>query len=298
MGKLLPNFLGLGLSLLLFVAIIYLQQPPTKADLSSTQCANVPADTSTKISGGLVTSNQWVDSGIVGRFKTEYGCAIGPEAAVILQDAEINLSTYEDIKIRYYNQYADQSKKATGLPTSISAGHLYYISGNGTTTIDSSVNTNFRQGSGAALIIIDGNLSITSNLTYGENPDGSSNPNSGLVFIVGGNIWIDPNVEKINGVFISTGEICTNYTAGLGTPCRSNYPPSPDKKLTVKGSFISLTAESAAARPSLNLIRNLKGDGATSNSEPAETITLDPKYFVLLKDIFSTTLQYTNEINN
>lgn len=142
---------------------------------------------------------------------------------------------------------------------------LYRLSGNVTLNQDP-------DGSGTQVIFINkgGDLRIKEDITYAQN-DGSG----GLVFIVDGNINIDEKVEKISAVLISFGDICTAYQGGPDCPS-GNINAKP---LVIKGSLIALQRENGT--PSIIKFKRSLGD----NTQPAEQVQFDPKYFNLLKHL-------------
>lgn len=194
---------------------------------------------------------------------------IDPKAAY----APFKIPTYNDLKSIYYGQSKAQKSTITTL-SPVADKNVYLREGD--LTISAGIS-----GSGIALIFVDGNLIITSNLTYG------AAPSNGLVFVVSGNVYIAQGVNRVNGVIISQGEICT---ASQGSPptCPAGLTDglSPSQSLVVVGSLINLDP----AKP-IRFRRNL-----TSNAGPAEQIVHQAKYLVLLRDIFSSTLQKWSEI--
>jgi len=118
----------------------------------------------------------------------------------------------------------------------------------------------------------DGNLNINTNLT-------NTNADTGLVFVVEGNVNIDPGVTQIDAVIISGGKI---YTAGANCG-RSSVETT--NALTVNGSLISLgTDQIIFCRTFIN------------NTAATEIINQEPKYLVILRDLLSETSQTWSEI--
>lgn len=202
------------------------------------------------------------------------------------------LPTYDDLKSIYFDQ-ARPTASSTFDKTELPAGdkldgdlslggskdHLYYV--NGTLRIKNNM-----PGSKSAVIFVKNDLRISaSQLTTGSN---------GIVFVVGGNayIWGDPSIAssppttRVDAVIIAQGLICTGYNTNLDSACpAANFLSS---QLTVNGSLISLNQN-----PGSNIqFRRLLSD----NSQPAELIRLQAKYLVILKDMFSDTLQKWSEI--
>lgn len=135
-------------------------------------------------------------------------------------------------------------------------------------------------GTGAAIVFVDGNLTINSNIT-------NTTSSMGLVIIVGGNVMIDKSVTRIDAVIIAQGYIytATDYTLGRNTCINSSITAS---QLAVNGSLISLNQDVSSA---IVFCRTL-----ADNSQAAELINQQAKYLVLLRDLYSDTLQKWSEI--
>lgn len=221
--------------------------------------------TNPRVQGGLITtpniSNNFGNSTAT--------CVIGNPASFV----PYKIPGYDDLKSIYFTQ--SKAPKKTTTATSLELvkdGYLYnYTSTSGVSvgSIDAGGNYNY---TGTAVVFIDSTLSINGNIT------GTSN--MGLVLIVGGDINIAPTVTQINAVLISAGHI---YTGGSG--CSQNAVTA--SQLVVNGSLISLNSSS-----NIVFCRNL-GPGNTS---PAELINNEPKYLVILRELFADTLQKWSEI--
>lgn len=125
-------------------------------------------------------------------------------------------------------------------------------------------------GGGVQVIFIKGNLNITGNITYAD-----TDPYSGLVFIVSGDININSDVTQVNAVLISHSRICTAY---LVSSCLDGSTITP--QLVVNGSLISLNRTNLPSGDSaIKLVRNL-----AINNQPAEVINKQAKYLYILKD--------------
>lgn len=133
------------------------------------------------------------------------------------------------------------------------------------------------KASAAVVIMVDGNLIINNDITYG------STSRAGIIFIVGGDVRIASSVTQINGVIITSGQFCTAYNFSLNT-CDLTTTTS---ALTINGSVIALDS----TKPP-RFVRNLSGGNAT----PAESITYQPKYVVAFRDIFARSLTIWNEV--
>ena len=97
--------------------------------------------------------------------------------------------------------------------------------------------------------------------------------------VVKNNVNIDVGVKQIDAVIMSAGKI---YTAGSG--CATNNVETTNA-LIVNGSLISLDPGAIV------FCRTL-----TNNSQAAERIYQQPKYLVILRNLFADTLQKWSEI--
>lgn len=130
--------------------------------------------------------------------------------------------------------------------------------------------------SGTHIVFVKGNLTFASpmtSFTYGDRT-------SGLVFIVNGDVIIEPTVRNIDAVIIAAGTI---YTAGNGC---SNTSPVLTEPLAINGSLVNLDA----SKP-IKFCRKLP-----TNEEAAEKINQEPKYLVILRNLLSETLQKWSEV--
>lgn len=157
------------------------------------------------------------------------------------------------------------------LPVPIT-GKVYNIEG------DFTVNSNIPVTTITGIVFVKGNLTINTDIS---NTSGTS----GLVFVVKGNIIINPAVIRIDAVLISSSHI---YTAGSGC---SHLNPVTASQLVVNGSLISLNQDPGT---NIEFCRSLAG---TANSTtPAEVVNQQPKYPVILRNLYSDTLQKWTEI--
>lgn len=154
-------------------------------------------------------------------------------------------------------------------PPPLPSGKLYHIIGNLSLDHDITVNK-------TGVIFVDGNLYINTNL---EN----TNTKTGLVFIVQGTIYINPGVDTINAFMISYGGFCSAWS---GLECKDNLDSASQKQLTINGSVISLNPTIAP-----QFVRQ-----KTTLTTASETINYQPKYLVILKDIFSRDLKIWQEV--
>lgn len=194
-------------------------------------------------------------------------CVVDPARAPL---APFKIPTYEDLKSIYYTQ--SKAPKTTNAGTSlapVSDGTVYDY-----TNLSTDITTSSYSYPGTAIVFIDGSIYINGNIT-------ATDPTKGLVLVVKNNINIDSSVTRVDAVLISQGTI---YTAGAGCPANS----VPSSALTIYGSLISLNQGST---PNIKFCRTL-----SDNSQPAEKIILQPKYLVILRNIYSETYQKWSEI--
>lgn len=178
------------------------------------------------------------------------------------------------------------------IPPSIS-DRIYHITGNLT------INSNITPLDKSGVIFVDsdasgngGDLSINTNLT-------NANNKTGLVFVVKGDVRIDRSVTRIDAVIIAQGTIYTATNNLAATPIFTCATSTVDKlndditsisPLTINGSLISLDENYPP-----QFCRTL---GAANDTSAAEKINQQPKYLVILRHIYSDTLQKWSEISN
>ncbi len=262
--------LKIKLILTIFCLLLTLSIVKSQLSIVLAQTANCGSGDPVR-STGLVTTPS-----VAGKFSSSGGCIV--DNSVIFKP--FTIPTYEDLKSIYFTQ-AKQNPSITkhnplagdknqgDIPLTGNIDHLYYIQ-NGNLTIDSNI-----PGNQTGVIFIDGKLNINANITLP-----STSFNSGIVFIVGGNVVIDKSVTRIDAVIISLGVI---YTAG--DLCAASSVTS--SALQINGALIALNEGSL-----LKFCRKL----ATDNKPPAEIINYEPKYLIILRDLFSQTAQKWSEI--
>lgn len=226
--------------------------------------------TNPRVQAGLITANS-----ISNKFgNTAANCVIGSSAPY----TPFKIPTYNDLKSFYYTQSKINSVAGnTGLSTFSSnpSTSLFNITG------DLTINTNITHDPIPMLVFIDGNLYIDlDSFTFG-------NTHSGVVFVVNGDVKIKKTVTRIDAVIISTGKIYTAVENSTET-CNSSFPVITPSQLTVNGSLVSLDS----SKP-IEFCRSL---GETNTNTPAEKIINQSKYLVILKDLYSDTLQKWSEI--
>ncbi len=201
-------------------------------------------------------------------------CVIDPQKAPF---RPYNIQGYADLYSLYYKQ-----SKATTMPadpsgniniTTAAANTIYHYTNPSGASV---VGLSYSFLNAAAVIFVDHDLTITGNIT--------GPPSSGLVFVVGGNVAIDQFVTRIDAVIIASGTI---YTATAGNGCSSSAVVA--VPLVVNGSLISLDA----SKP-IQFCRTLAAH--TNETTAAEQINEQPKYLVLLRNLYADTVQKWSEI--
>lgn len=217
---------------------------------------------------------------LIGKFgSAKQVCVVGDRAAFV----SYKIPSYNDLKSIYYTQVKSSTSfeklptltgnRAHGdIPLTSNQDHLYHIAGNLVISGNIPGNTS---GNRSGVIFIDGNLTISTNIG-----NGSVSNDAGIVFVTSGDVVIDPVVTRIDGVIISSGTI---FTAGEGCATNAVGGSSP---LVINGSLISLNS----LKP-IKFCRKLD-----NNTQPAEKINHQSKYVVILRNIFSDTLQKWSEI--
>lgn len=189
--------------------------------------------------------------------------------------APFKILGYNDLKSIYFTQ-SKASKPAPNPNTAntlgaVTDGNIYnYTSATGVST--GAVGTPYSY-TGTAVVFINGSLSINGNIT--------GTADKGLVLVTGGDINIDAGVTQINAILISGGYI---YTKGAG--CILSPAPGTDSRLVINGSLVNLNSSSP-----IRFCRRL-----ADNSQAAELINNEPKYLVILRNLYADTLQKWSEI--
>lgn len=243
--------------------------------------------------------------------QSEFGCIQGSPALIQLKDGKIDLSTYKSIKTEYYDKAPAGIKNPASPPPftllgSLNGGTVYNIGGDAYVNppaANLSIN-----GSGPVIVFVDKDLYIQTDITAGK----TSNT-QGLVFIVQGEILINHAVKEINAVLVSEGLVNSSSDPNRD-PSRTNltsrYPicstyndPSCEailpfsEQLIINGNFIHIYDQSRIySAKRMELKRDLQGS-PTSNTVAAEEVILQPKYFVILKDLFGPSQVSIQEVN-
>lgn len=157
--------------------------------------------------------------------------------------------------------------------TSMNNNKLYWITG------DLTLNHEINPIGVTGVIFVDGNLFINKKQT-------TNSKTTGLVFIVRGKIYINPEVERVDAFMISYGGFCSAYQEPDPYTCQDVADSNQQKQLIINGSVISLNPTIAP-----QFVRQ-----KTTLTTAAETINYQPKYLVILKDIFSRDLKIWQEV--
>lgn len=234
--------------------------------------SSVSAQTSCQLSSlneGLISADSV--TGNLGN--TDQTCVLGNQAGY----RDFNVPSYDDLELQFYTQSRSSAKKTTpdSLPTNGGWGFNASPADNGIYLQTSNQILSSADGSGVQIIFIEGNLDITGDINYAD-----TDPYSGLVFVVKGNINIHNNVTKVNAVLIAAGStsiICTAYNPSTSA-CSDNTVYT--SQLVINGSLISLNKTKLPSNiKAINLARNL-----LNNTAPAEVINKQSKFLYILKN--------------
>ena len=261
-----------------FVLVFLLTVTYYLLPITSAQSQNCSGGSSIPRADGLVTTPS-----LSGIFNTSSGrCITNEQRAAFVS---FKIPSYEDLKAIYYT--SSKSSSTTTKHDSVASianlpqgkidlggntDHLYLFTDN--VVISSPSDTT---GNNTGVIFIEKDLTIG---PISSNKFQQGGKDSGVVFVVKGDVIIDPTVTQIDAVIIASGTI---YTAG--TLCGTSSQTT--SQLVVNGSLIALNDQ----RP-VKFCRKL-----TNNLiQPSEKITFQPKYLSILKDIFADSLQKWSEI--
>jgi len=181
-----------------------------------------------------------------------------------------------------------QTQGSTTSPIDLSASApgdmLYHVTGS--LTVNSNITINK-----TGVVFIDGDLLINILDAAPNNKLTHTSNSAGLVFVVGGNVYIDGGVSQVDAVIVTHNAFCSSSSGSLPTPtCDTVNNP-----LTINGSVILLNnpPNPIPTPGDPNFKRNNNSNDLNS---PAETINYQSKYLVILKDIFSRDLTIWSEI--
>jgi hypothetical protein len=265
-------FIG-GIILALSVFIVYEKTPNKTLAVTDVGCPTSSPSPNFRSLGGLVSSPQ-----ITGTFNNDAGkCLINP-------DAEIKKFpiTYTSLRSTYFDKATDGANftKQPSIVGNASSSMLVispqdkiiHITGN--LTLDNSVNPVSNK---TGVVFVDGNLTIKKDVNY-------SGPNQGLVFIVQNDIYISADVNVIDAVLISEGNIYTASDLNGILTCNESKvllnSTGDIQQLLVNGSLIDISQDS---NEGIRFCRNL---GAVKNADtPSERVNYEAKYLILLRDM-------------
>jgi len=263
------------------------------------QTASCPTSTgtATNVINGLITG------GSISSFTSDTGNCISATTAKI---ATYKLPSYADLKSIFFTQLktipgvsgkypSDSSQPAVTESNFVTytanlnnVDSTILVTGDLHLTAPSQIN-----GTHSGVIFVDGSLYIgypSDTFSGGATNNGQviygANGVSGLVFVVRDNIFIDKSITRVDAVLISGGQICTAYDSNnpsticpLNSSTTSYITPMNNFPLIINGALISLTT---------NPTQNIKFSRSMyDNTQPAEQIFTQPKYLVVLKNLFT-----------
>ncbi len=254
--------------------------PPAQTDA----VCSPPVNASVKIdnSGLLSTGGSGSQFEFISTPSADTHSICGPQAVV----EEFNDLNYQKIKALYYDKANSSITKQeltgdqteTVLNSDTPPTSLYHIK-DGNLTVGANITVNRIK-----VIFVDKDLWIKQNLTH-------TNGLAGLVFVVGGNIWVDETVAEIDALIIVHNQFCSAAT-GFDINTLSCRPDGfqTTSQLTIYGSLIFMNNPYSNTDPPIpsltpfqpNFVRSYN-----SNVQPAETVAYQPKYLVLLKNFFA-----------
>ncbi len=227
----------------------------------------------TVVQDGLVSAPDLGNAGLVTNTGT---CIIDPKAAF----APYKIPSYEDLESLYYTQAKSPVSKGAVSGSPNQGQFISVFNQKDVVLVNGDLpSLNYTGKPKPSIVFVEKDLSI--------NDDIDANP--GLVFIVKGDVNIDPSVTSIDAVIIASGTI---YTAGAG--CANSSVTTSDS-LIINGSLISLK-QPPITDPNASYIkfcRTLSGTG--NDTAPAEKIIHQVKYLVILRNLLSDTFQRWSE---
>lgn len=267
-----PIYQKLVLSLISLVLLLLVPSPSSIIQAQGQDCKTDSDLTQVRATDLILSTN-----GITGKFDNPTGIC------VVDKKAFTNIPSYTTLKTTFYDQY-----KGTTPPKQTESPTLTWLGGDSLYSIAGSLTVsqmNLSSTSGTKIIFVRDYLYIDQDISYGTN-------NTGLVFIVGGNIYIKPTVQTVNAILISQGTIYTAVSFNPANPindpsnlCSTSSVNTGSTTLTVKGSLISLKDTAP-----IQFCRKLN-----NNDVAAEKVVHQPKYLVILKDLLGQIISITTE---
>lgn len=263
---------------------------------SSTPCPRATADparpgaTANPRAEGLISSET-----LSGKFDNPSGaCVIDTKSSF----TQIELpKKYEEVKRNYYSRakkiprvveiYDPHSLPATLTINLTTINGIYNTTASFTANTVTIPNTSGPRATATktAVVFIDQNLTFSEDLVYARK-------NAGIVFVVKGDVHINTSVHKIDAVIISFGQICTNYDNSSST-CLTTRTALPEGvPLKIDGSLISLSDDDIRDPEE----RIFFGRVLIENKDAAEVINQQPKFLVILRDLFASPLEIRTEL--
>lgn len=185
----------------------------------------------------------------------------------------VTVPSYDKLKAVYYQK---SNKKDTLTNTTLTTGDITSKNGKVTTISNLTVSSINNVASNRTLVVfVDKDLTITGNIQIDQS-------NSGVVFIVGGNVNINKDVDRIDAVIVTSGKFCDTWDSA----CLPSDDPSSNTQLTINGSVIALDS----SKPPI--FHRSNGD----NTNPGEIINYQPKYLVIFRGLLGRDEVYWTEI--
>ncbi len=258
------------ITLIFLLTLIFYPAPSTQAQT----CPSVDEGSSRiELANGFLTVRDSQNQAST-KFNASDKCIIGSPAAI----PQFSIPTYEEMKSLYVtqNKLIDETPHSephiftnSSPALSQNSSYLYTVNDGGNLT----VRQNFRIPKGTTVVVfVDGDLTIENDI--------SDESDSGILFVVQGQVKINAGVTSVNAFIITFGGFCSSWA---GESCISSVG-----KLTINGSLISFSPD-PAKQPEF-----VRTNG--TNIEPSEEIVYQPKYLVLFKGTFAKTLQLWSEV--
>lgn len=189
-----------------------------------------------------------------------------------------------DIYQGFLNAYSSKGIVSTG--PSLGSISAQATAGNRIQTISGAGNLTITQGTyngPPAVVFVPGDLIINSGTfnTHGliAGTDPISGIQTGLIFVVRGNITIDRNVNRVDAYMITNGVFNSN----------SDPVPDCDPQLTVNGGVV--------AYGEINLDRNLRCSASNPNRDlPAEIFSFPHRYLWLFREVIGDSKSVFREV--
>lgn len=255
--------------------------------------ASCPSGGSIQVFNGFLTDPRTDANSVYGVFGSL--CITDPQATI----PEFSIKNFLNMKSLYYDQAASTIPKAPTIDTAVLGrdadqgdikshitttdnSQLFYIKGD----LTLSDNIFFPPINPERAVVI----FVTGNLNFSDDFPGASGNTGGVVFIVSGNINIRSDVNIIKAMMITWGTFCSASNSSWTCPTDTVTGLS---QLQITGSVVSLNSN-----PPPNDFPPKFMRGITSSTTPSETITYDPKYMIIFKDIFSREQAIWSEVQS